>query len=60
MDEVGNAFGGEACAAAAPAGGFARPIALLVEKLGDLGIDVIVEELIGKRANLRTFSLLMQ
>jgi hypothetical protein len=46
MNKIGNAFGGETRAVVATAGGSARPIFLLVEKVGDLGINVIVKELI--------------
>ncbi len=43
MDEVGNPQGREAGVVATTAGGTSRLITLLVESLGDLGIDMIVE-----------------
>ena len=46
VDEIGNAQGREAGVVAAASRRLARTISVLVEEFGDLGIDVVVEELV--------------
>ena len=56
MDEIGDAQGGETSAAAPGSGRSAGTKSLLIEDVGDFGVDVIVEELVDEFDDRRAAS----
>src|SRR5712691_6915841 len=53
MDEIGHSQGRKPCIASAASRRSSRPKSVFVEELGDLGISVIVEELVDTLNDLR-------